>query len=109
MSFVNGNSNKLQKLGLEWKISWAFNVFTLLSLEIFNCENVKNKQCVDTWGNGTGYTNMSNAIYCFVICGASRFYFCVLLQWPIELASTSKTKLGNWEGTQYTSLDEWSL
>ncbi len=27
--FVVGNSNKLQKLGLEGKISWAFNAFTL--------------------------------------------------------------------------------
>jgi hypothetical protein len=27
--FVTGNSNKLQKLGLEGKISQAFNVFTL--------------------------------------------------------------------------------
>jgi hypothetical protein len=29
MNFVAGNSNKLQKLGLEAKISWALNVFTL--------------------------------------------------------------------------------
>ncbi len=29
MDFVAENSKKLQKLGLEGKISWAFNVFTL--------------------------------------------------------------------------------
>jgi hypothetical protein len=41
VDFVAGNSNKLQKLGLEGKISWALNEFTLPSLEIFNSENVK--------------------------------------------------------------------
>ncbi len=51
MDFVVRNSNKLQKLGLEGKISWALNVFTLLNLEIFNFENVKNKECVHTWAN----------------------------------------------------------
>ncbi len=29
MDFVAENSNKLQKLGLDGRISWAFNVFTL--------------------------------------------------------------------------------
>ncbi len=29
MDFVAGNSNKLQKLGLQGKISWTLNVFTL--------------------------------------------------------------------------------
>jgi hypothetical protein len=29
MDFVAENSNKLQKLGLEGKISWTFNMFTL--------------------------------------------------------------------------------
>jgi hypothetical protein len=29
LEFVAGNSNKLQKLGLERKINWALNVFTL--------------------------------------------------------------------------------
>ncbi len=33
MDYVIGNSNKLQKLGLEEKMSWAFNVFTLGSNE----------------------------------------------------------------------------
>jgi hypothetical protein len=79
VSFVAENSNKLQKLGLEWKISWAFNLFTLLNLEIFNSENVKNKEFVDTWANGTGYTSMSNDIDCFVICGASKYCFCVFV------------------------------
>ncbi len=31
------------------------NVFTLLNFEFFNFENVKNKKCVYTWANGTGY------------------------------------------------------
>jgi len=79
VSFVAGNSNKLQKLGLEWKISWAFNAFALLNLEIFNFENVKNKECVHIWVKGTGYTSMSNDIDCFVICGASKFCFCVFV------------------------------
>ncbi len=48
MDFVPENSNKLQKMGLEEKISWAFNVFTLLDLEIFNSENVKIKEYVHT-------------------------------------------------------------
>ncbi len=38
MDFVAENSNKLQKLGLEGKFSWALNKFTLLNLEIFNSE-----------------------------------------------------------------------
>jgi len=40
---LSGNSNKLKKLGLEGKISEALHMFTLLNLEIFNSENVKNK------------------------------------------------------------------
>ncbi len=77
--FVVGNSNKLQKLGLEWKISWAFNAFALLNLEIFNSENVKIKECVHTWANGTCYTSMSNDIDCYVIYGPSKFYFRVFV------------------------------
>ncbi len=52
MDFVAGNSNKLQNLGLEGKISWALNVcvFTPSKLEIFNPENVKNKKNVFTLG-----------------------------------------------------------
>ncbi len=38
MDFVAENSNKLQKLGLEGKFSWALNMFTWLNLEIFNSE-----------------------------------------------------------------------
>ncbi len=53
--FVAENSKKLQKLGLKGKISWVLNVFTLPNLEIFNSENMKNKECVHTWANGTGY------------------------------------------------------
>jgi hypothetical protein len=48
VNFVLGNSSKLQKMGLKGKISWAFNVFTLLDLEIFNFENVKTKEYVHT-------------------------------------------------------------
>jgi hypothetical protein len=55
VDFVAGNSNKLQKLVLEVKISRALDVFTLPNLEIFNRENVKNKECVHTWANGTSY------------------------------------------------------
>jgi hypothetical protein len=43
VDFVVGNSNKLQKLGLEKKIIRVLNVFTLLNLEIFNSKKVKNK------------------------------------------------------------------
>jgi hypothetical protein len=32
-------------------------VFTLLNLEFFNSENVKNKECVHTWANSTSYTS----------------------------------------------------
>jgi hypothetical protein len=53
MDLVAGNSNKLQKLGLEGKISWPLNVFTLPNLEIFSSQNVKNKECVHTWANDT--------------------------------------------------------
>jgi len=52
-------SNKLQKLGLDGKISRTLNVFTLLNLEIFNSKNVQNEECVHTWGNGTGYTRIT--------------------------------------------------
>jgi hypothetical protein len=34
--------------------------FTLLNLEIFNSENVKNKECVHNWANGTGYTSAND-------------------------------------------------
>jgi len=40
------------------KIFEPSNVFTLLNLEIFNSENVKNKECVHTWANSTGYTSI---------------------------------------------------
>jgi len=51
MDFVAGNSNKLQNsMGLEGKISWALNVFTLPNSEIFNPENVKIQDCVHTLG-----------------------------------------------------------
>ncbi len=56
IDFVTGNSNQLQKLGLEGKFSWALNVFTFSNLEIFNSENLKNKECVHTWTNSSGYT-----------------------------------------------------
>ncbi len=58
VDFAAGDSNKLQKLGLQGKISWALNVFTLSNLEIFNSENVKNNECVHTWANYTGYTSI---------------------------------------------------
>jgi len=56
VDFVAGNSNKLQKLGLEGKISSTLNMFTLLNLDMFNSENVKNKECVHTWVHNAGYT-----------------------------------------------------
>jgi hypothetical protein len=56
VDFVAGNSKKLQKLGLEGKISSALNVFTLLNLDMFNSENVKNKERVHTWAHNPGYT-----------------------------------------------------
>jgi len=41
--FCSKNSNKLQKVGLEGKTNWPFNVFTLLNLEIFNSKSLKTK------------------------------------------------------------------
>jgi hypothetical protein len=58
LDFVAGNSNKLQKLGLEEKISSALNVFTFPNLEIFNSETVKKRECVHTWANCTCCTSM---------------------------------------------------
>jgi hypothetical protein len=55
--FVAENSNKLQKLGLEGKFSWALKVFTLLNLEIFDAEDVRNKKCVHTLANSTSYSS----------------------------------------------------
>jgi hypothetical protein len=49
VDFVAGNSKKLPKMGLEGKISW------LPNLETFNSDKLKNKKCVHTWANGTGY------------------------------------------------------
>jgi hypothetical protein len=46
---------KLQKFGLEGKISWPLNVFTLPNFKTFNSENVKNKEYIHTWANGTSY------------------------------------------------------
>ncbi len=62
--FVVGNSNKLQKLGLEGKISWALHGFMFPNLEIFNSENVKNKECVHTWAKGTSYTSTFWYFFC---------------------------------------------
>jgi hypothetical protein len=53
VDFVDGKSNKLQTLGLEGTINWAFNVFTLPNFENFNFENVKNKKCVHILAKGT--------------------------------------------------------
>jgi hypothetical protein len=58
VDFLATNSNKLQNLGLEGKIGWLINVFTLLNLEIFSFENVKNQKWVHTWANSTGYTSL---------------------------------------------------
>jgi hypothetical protein len=57
VEFVIGNSNKLQKLVLERKISWALNVFTLPNFKKFNFKDVKNKECVHTKANGTCYNS----------------------------------------------------
>ncbi len=51
VDFVVGNPNKLQKLGLEGKTSWALNMFTLLNFKIFNFENEKKKECGHNWPN----------------------------------------------------------
>jgi len=52
---------KFKQIAKHWvwkeKISWAFNVFTLMDLEIFNSQMWKNKECVHTWANGTSYTS----------------------------------------------------
>jgi len=50
------NSNKLQKKWV-WEVKKQLSLQrgTLLNLEFFNSENVKNKQSVHTWANdGTG-------------------------------------------------------
>jgi hypothetical protein len=78
VDFVARNSSKLQKLGLEGKISWALNVFTLPKLEIFNSTNVKNKECVYTWANNTSYTS-KHENWTIHLLGQSRAY--IILQW----------------------------
>jgi hypothetical protein len=40
--FFVENSKQLQKLGLEGKTNWVFNVFTLSNLWFFKCEKFKN-------------------------------------------------------------------
>ncbi len=58
VDFVAGNSNKLQNLGLEGKPSFEPSILaTLSNLEIFNSENVKNKERIHTWADGTCYTS----------------------------------------------------
>jgi hypothetical protein len=50
------NSNKLQNLGLERKITCTFNMFTLLIfLYKINYENVEKTKCVHAWAIGTSY------------------------------------------------------
>jgi hypothetical protein len=44
VDFVAGNSNKFTKIGLEGK------------------KNQLSSQCVHTWANGTGYTNIYNVL-----------------------------------------------
>ncbi len=53
-------SNKLQKLGLAGKTSWALNVLTLLNFEIFNFEILKNEKYVHACANWASYTSIEN-------------------------------------------------
>ncbi len=50
---------KFEKLGLEGKISWTLNIFTLPNLENFNSENVKNKNVFTLEPNKTSYINLA--------------------------------------------------
>jgi hypothetical protein len=46
------NSKQIAQIWVwKGKSSWAFNVFTLVNLEIFNSENGENKESVHTWAN----------------------------------------------------------
>jgi hypothetical protein len=53
MAFVAGNSNKLQKLGWEAKISVS-------------------PQCVHTWANGTGYTSVNENTIAILLNSSGR-------------------------------------
>ncbi len=70
MNFVAGNSKQLQKLGFEqknWLSSHCVYIVKLKSFPILKM--LKNKECVRTWANSTGYTsrNLLNELYyvCF--------------------------------------------
>jgi hypothetical protein len=73
VNFVAENSNKLQKLGLEGKISWAPRCVHIAKFG--KSENVKNKKCVHTSANGTCYTS-----FCFK--EGSLFLLFVMLRSP---------------------------
>jgi hypothetical protein len=59
VDFVAGNFKQIAKIGFGWKNQFNPHVFTLLNLENFNSKNVKNEECVHTWGNSTGYTRIT--------------------------------------------------
>jgi hypothetical protein len=65
MDFVAGNSNKLQKLGLEAKISVS-------------------PQCVHSWANGTGYTSVNENTIAILLNSSGR------LGGAIRIPKTSK-------------------
>jgi hypothetical protein len=50
MDFVVGYSNKLQKLGLEGKISWVLNVFTLGPIAQVTIVAFNSFICILLWG-----------------------------------------------------------
>jgi hypothetical protein len=54
VDFVPGNSNKLQKLGLEGKNQFSPQCVHIIKFRYV--ENVKNKGCVHTWAHNPGYT-----------------------------------------------------
>jgi hypothetical protein len=56
---IQTNCKKLVSEGKK-SVEPSLDVFTLPNLEIFNPENVKNKECVHTWANGTSYTSRTS-------------------------------------------------
>jgi hypothetical protein len=59
VNFVAENSKKLQKIGFGRKNQLSSQCVHIAEFRKFQKFNVKNKECVHTWANGTGYISKS--------------------------------------------------
>jgi hypothetical protein len=63
--FVAGNSKKIANIGFGRNNQFSPQCVRshCQIFKIFNSENVKNKECVHTWANDSGYTSYNSRIF----------------------------------------------